>query len=55
MTSAGAVAVLPVRNGTLPSGSLDAVAAAAGEVLVVGEDARAAAGLLGSLATRIRL
>ncbi len=48
------VAVLPVRDGTLPAGSLDAVAAAGGEVLVVGAGADRAAEQLGSLVARVR-
>jgi electron transfer flavoprotein alpha subunit len=51
----GSVAVLPVRDGTLPAGSLDAVAAAGGEVLIVGAGAGRAAELLGSLAVRVRV
>ncbi len=42
----GRVAVVPVRDGVLPAGAFDAVRAAAGDVVLVGEGSTTAAGLL---------
>ena len=48
------LAVVPVRDATLPAGGAEAVAEAGGRALVVGAGARAAAISLGSLATELR-
>ena len=48
----GRVAVLPVRDGVLPSGALDTVRAAGGDVIVVGDGGRSAAlELVGAIGT----
>ncbi len=49
-----AVAVVPVRDGTPPSGTIDAVRTAAGHVVVIGDGAARAAASLGSLAVDVR-
>jgi electron transfer flavoprotein alpha subunit len=48
------VAVVPVRSGTLPAGGIEAVAEAGGRVVLVGEDAAAAAADLAGTATEVR-
>jgi len=48
-----AVAVVCVRSGALPAGTLDAVAAADGRVVLVGGDTAAAAEALGATATEL--
>lgn len=52
--AAPAVAVVPVRDGTPPAGTLDAVRAAGGHVVVIGQDAERAAASLGSLAVAVQ-
>jgi len=48
------LAVVPVRDATLPAGGAEAVADAGGRALVVGNGARAAALSLGGVATELR-
>ncbi|UDY37764.1 mycofactocin-associated electron transfer flavoprotein alpha subunit [Dermatobacter hominis] len=48
-----AVAVVPVRDGVLPSGATDAVRAAGGSVVLVGADAAAAVPAMVGLATSV--
>ncbi|MEI2697083.1 MAG: hypothetical protein V9E94_01615 [Microthrixaceae bacterium] len=48
------LAVVPVRDATLPAGGVEAVADAGGRALVVGDGARAAARSLGGVATELR-
>lgn len=48
------IAVVPVRSGTLPAGSAETVAAAGGNVIIVGEGAAAAVDELGELAAVVR-
>ena len=48
------VAVVPVRDGTLPAGGAEAVAEAGGRAVLVGEGAAAAAADLAGVATEVR-
>lgn len=48
------IAVVPVRSGTLPAGGAETVAAAAGNVIIIGEGTAAAVDELGELAAVVR-
>lgn len=50
-----ACAVVPVRDGALPAGAIEAVADADGRVVIVGEAAAEAAAALGSIGEEVRI